>query len=529
MMVEKLFNHTVAQVIYDAKFKNKIENCVQKSKDFETCLRSILAVIAVEVKPVLDLMDSQYIQYFDLWNAAIIEPVLKFIAESDGRYDIFSLINIKQFQSRYTQCQRFCSQLMSIALEDLNGRGIATASFQSSSQQAVDQLLDKFSVGVYFQMVFKQVAFELEKSLPSISDVIGGFAEDGSKHQTEIPQFINAAQTLVRQIWDNQQFCIDVLTPKLWRFTLQIVIRVQRHVKYLSDGLRQSTNNGNVDEGGKDAASNLPALPQRANDDPLGRGAVPRQKVWSICFYLIHGYSRFVKELNQVFQSHIQQFIPADALEDVQEQLNTQVQKFNLQQDSDNVLSQLQQMLTQSLSQSGVEVLKQVKTIPAQYRRTGRDVPKQASYFIKNQSGESTILAQLNTYLKAANNVRIQLHSDDTFHAETVCNNVVIDVASSYRQLLEDLLTNLKYVEDSLKKLQSSSARVSSVGGPGGKVSDEDKIRTQLFIDVHAFVDDCHLLYKTFDHSESQSVTEQLSSLSKTVEQGNQAPINSDK
>ncbi|KAI3647644.1 hypothetical protein MP228_007865 [Amoeboaphelidium protococcarum] len=526
-MVKKLINHTVAQVIYDAKFKIKIENCVQQSKDFETCLSSILAVIAAEVKSVLDLMDNKYIQYFDLWNAAVIEPVLKLIAQSDGRYDIFSLINIKQFQCRYTQCQKFCSLLMSIALKDLKSRRIVTDSFQSSSQQAVDQLLDKFSVGVYFQMVFKQVAFELEKSLPSLGDVISGLAEDGSKYQTEIPQFINAAQTLVRQIWDKQQFYIDVLTPKLWRFTLQIVIRVQRHVKYLSDGLCLSTNNGNLDEGGRDAVSNPPALPQRANDDLLSRGALPRQKVWAVCFYLIHGYSRFAKELSQVFESHIKQFIPADALEDVQEQSNNQVQKFKLQQDSDNALSQLQQILTQSLSQSGVEVLKQVKTIPAQYRRTGRDVPKQASYFVKNQFGESTILAQLNTYLNAAKNVRL---SDDTFQAETVCNNVVIDVASSYRQLLEDLLTNLKYVEDSLKKLQSSSARVSPVGGgPGGKVSDEDKIRAQLFIDVHAFVADCHSLYKTFDHSESQSVTEQLSLLSKTVEQGNLAANGFDK
>jgi hypothetical protein len=59
---------------------------------------------------------------------------------------------------------------------------------------------------------------------------------------------------------------------------------------------------------------------------------------------------------------------------------------------------------------------------------------------------------------------------------------------SSYHQRILELLTNLKNVEESLKRLQQKkSSKKGTAGGYDVDMSDEDKIRLQIQLDVAQF------------------------------------------
>ena len=66
---------------------------------------------------------------------------------------------------------------------------------------------------------------------------------------------------------------------------------------------------------------------------------------------------------------------------------------------------------------------------------------------------------------------------------------MVTMVYNRYLGIISDVLMSVKRTEDSLKKLKQRGRRShDAVTGAGASVSDDDKIRLQLSLDVEAFV-----------------------------------------
>ena len=129
------------------------------------------------------------------------------------------------------------------------------------------------------------------------------------------------------------------------------------------------------------------------------------------------------------------------------------------------------------------------KDIPRLYRRTNRETPKAASIYVN-----LTIEVIVEFEKKFSNETK----SMRQVELIKKCIHTIIDgICVKYQAIANELLESVKRMEDSLKRLQrvrqtsKSSANIaghnrsSSGGGSAINMSDDDKIRLQLSIDIN--------------------------------------------
>ncbi|KAG1653562.1 Conserved oligomeric Golgi complex subunit 2 [Nymphon striatum] len=129
--------------------------------------------------------------------------------------------------------------------------------------------------------------------------------------------------------------------------------------------------------------------------------------------------------------------------------------------------------------------LKMVSDIPRLYRRTNKEIPTKPSGYVTN------VLKPLQMFLND--------HKDTLLSSESVIRrislwkiNVLEKVTEQYLSITSDVLTSVKKTEDSLKRLKKARERPSSavIGGQNASnnsMTDDDKIRHQLFLDVEHY------------------------------------------
>jgi len=122
--------------------------------------------------------------------------------------------------------------------------------------------------------------------------------------------------------------------------------------------------------------------------------------------------------------------------------------------------------------------LQRSKEVPRQYRRTNRDVPNTPS---------SYIIATCDLFTQIYNN-----NEEKSCLAKEVKMRLAIFVAREtspkFLEIVGEVLNNVKKMEESLLKLQKMRKKTQTTVQKSG-VSDDDKIRTQLRLDVDHFVD----------------------------------------
>jgi conserved oligomeric Golgi complex subunit 2 len=134
--------------------------------------------------------------------------------------------------------------------------------------------------------------------------------------------------------------------------------------------------------------------------------------------------------------------------------------------------------------------LKNANDIPRLYRRTNREIPKQASNYV-------TLAIQVIYDFKQK--YSLNKSSNQQEQIEKCVQNIIDSICIKYQSVVSDLLESVKKMEDSLKRLQrvrqnknaSSSANLSGMNSMAssvtGSMSDDDKIRLQLFLDITDF------------------------------------------
>ena len=68
-----------------------------------------------------------------------------------------------------------------------------------------------------------------------------------------------------------------------------------------------------------------------------------------------------------------------------------------------------------------------------------------------------------------------------------------------YLGIISDVLMSVKRTEDSLKKLKQRGRKSQDTGGGSTSISDDDKIRLQLSLDVETFVNQVNCIYLGMD------------------------------
>ena len=146
--------------------------------------------------------------------------------------------------------------------------------------------------------------------------------------------------------------------------------------------------------------------------------------------------------------------------------------------------SKITEAIVKNVAIKSIPNLKAVSDIPRLYRRTNRQVPSKPCPYIV-----SVFLPIQEFYTKST-----PICPKDILHAW--CIKIISYVADEYLTIVSEVLSAVQKMEESLRRLKK--VRDKNAGGTGDKVqgevagstkiSDDDKIRLQLYVDVKHFI-----------------------------------------
>lgn len=153
----------------------------------------------------------------------------------------------------------------------------------------------------------------------------------------------------------------------------------------------------------------------------------------------------------------------AGALEDSKTSLSTCVPTLN-------------NRIIQDLSESSFAYLKSALEVPRLYRRTNKEVPTKASPYV--DSALKPFYRLQNEYKDILKQPMIHQWLEGALSEST----------QKYYETVSDVLSSVKKMEESLKRLkQARKTATSNPVGTNGGMSDDNKIRLQLALDVEYF------------------------------------------
>ncbi|KAM9613118.1 conserved oligomeric Golgi complex subunit 2 isoform 2-T2 [Trichechus inunguis] len=322
---------------------------------------------------------------------------------------------------------------------------------------------NKWNLPVYFQIRFREIAGSLEAAL---TDVL----EDAPAGSSYCLLASHRTWSCLRKCWSDEMF-LPLLVHRLWKLTLQILARYSMFVSELF--LRPISN-----ESAKDVKKPLvtgskdPSVTQGTNDNQ-GNGPSETKPVVFISsthlVYVVADLDKLQEQLPELLETikpklemiGFKNFSSISAaLEDSQLSLSA-------------CMPSLSKKIIQDLSDSCFSYLKSALEVPRLYRRTNKEVPTKAS-----------------SYVDSALKPFYQLQSEHKDKLKPAIIQQWLEGALSesthkYYETVSDVLNSVKKMEESLKRLKQARKTTSPnpVGSSGG-MSDDDKIRLQLALDV---------------------------------------------
>lgn len=323
---------------------------------------------------------------------------------------------------------------------------------------------NKWNLPVYFQIRFREIAGSLEAAL---TDVL----EDAPAGSSYCLLASHRTWSSLQRCWSEQMF-LPSLAHRLWRLSLQVLARYSVFVNELL--LRPISNESAKDvkkplvTGSKDSS-----ITQGNSEDP-GSGPSETKATASITstqlVYVVADLDRLQEQLPELLETvkpklemiGFKNFSSISAaLEDSQLSLAACVPALSAR-------------IVQDLSESCFSYLKSALEVPRLYRRTNKEVPTTASSYVDSALKP---LYQLQSG-----------HKDKLKHAriQQWLEGALSESTHKYYETVSDVLYSVKKMEESLKRLKQ--ARKTTPANPGGSstggMSDDDKIRLQLALDV---------------------------------------------
>ncbi|KAM8947218.1 conserved oligomeric Golgi complex subunit 2 [Pelodytes ibericus] len=321
---------------------------------------------------------------------------------------------------------------------------------------------NKWNLPVYFQIRFKEIAGSLESALNDGLEE----APAGSEYCFCSTHVLSSCLTTC---WSDQIF-LPLLAHRFWKLTLQMFSRYSMFIKELafrvtSDKVMNESKKP-VLSSNRDSASSLVA----SNDDQAN-GSVPEAQS-SIStrqlMFIVADVDKIkdqLPELTEVIKGKLDQIgykdmsVVAGALEDTYTMLSTPLLAIN-------------NKIIHDLSESCFVYLKSALEVPRLYRRTNKEVPTKASSYMDNA---------IKPLHKLQNEYKDLLKQSIR---EEWLTAALSECTQRYYETVSDVLSSVKKMEESLKRLKQARKTTTSTNASNGGNTDDNKIRLQLAIDV---------------------------------------------
>jgi len=344
--------------------------------------------------------------------------------------------------------------------------------------------MTKWSLPVYFQIRLQEIAGKIEAAIDGPLEM----PQNGSSKLFST-NIIETVWKALNDCWNDRIF-LQPLFNRFWKLFLQILSRLSVVLNDISDELPLP----------KDAA---PESEEKSGNDSKAVSKydlVELRKLYGDVYKLCSKVPELFKDrIEPLFQQ-----ICESSYEEHEAAFNESVDNFK------SHLDRLSKYFIGYLSDEGSQQLENTKNLPRLYRRTNRDPPSQASAYV------SLALNPLKTF---SENDDAALENDQLLK---ILRATVSVITSRYFVIVDELVASIKKTEESLqrlKRLRKGADSAVSSSSPND-VTDEAKIRKQLFLDVQQFGKEASTLAAL--DMETHAEFKKLSALVDTVNKSNQ-------
>ncbi|CAL8086731.1 unnamed protein product [Calicophoron daubneyi] len=376
--------------------------------------------------------------------------------------DIFNAGDPDRFYALHTSTVRF--------LSTLEGRANSPKQVDAlRNHPSYGEFLNKWSLPVYFQIRFQDIAGCVEKAM------------NESLRPAEVHSqgcFLHVTEVVIKQLercWQDGIYLV-ALRHRFWKLTLQILSRYASfasHYSKPSDTTEKIKTNDGME----------PATRVRHLDDGFEKLIFLIGDCYHLCDFVKSTLSQRILQVIGPLESDSDQSLTPSSLIDC------------LSESCDRLLSgtkPLEDALVDRVLRLCSIVSRLIQDVPRQYRRTNRNLPTTVSGYVSAMINPLTSLSNLAS--KASQNTT---SATDSF--KELVTRCVNEVANAYHSQLTELIISVRKMEDSLRKLREARRGTSTgnqvAGANSSTYSDDDKIRHQLYLDTCAFRDQVNGLW----------------------------------
>ncbi|KAH8312337.1 hypothetical protein KR044_010281 [Drosophila immigrans] len=353
---------------------------------------------------------------------------------------IFAPGNSEVFYVKYKCTRDFLSKIEELLT---NSNEQAVAFYRQHKQTKSFEA--RWNLPVYFQICFQEISGKFEAQLEPLlkDDTLNVSPETGAY---QLAPF-NAAKEALTRCWADGIYLPEVF-PKFYKLNLQIVLRLSR---WIGDVIAASKSSQSFT---KVYTRNQLLISLHADTRKLEAYLPELQKIIAQAAPKTKNIMLFNDVLSK-------------SMADLDETLATH-------------LSSIQTTLKELLiTECGTENVRQVNDLPRLYRKTNREVPSRCSGYIEQMLRPlKSFVAQHESQLGA-------------LVVEQILTEVCSNITKAYFNVVSDVLTSVQKTEESLRRLRNlksgSASNAPSSSSSTAAVSDDDKIRLQLRVDVAAW------------------------------------------
>ncbi|KAG8583183.1 hypothetical protein GDO81_008309 [Engystomops pustulosus] len=322
---------------------------------------------------------------------------------------------------------------------------------------------NRWNLPVYFQIRFKEIAGSLESALLS-------HVEETANESAFCLRATNVLWNCLSACWSDHIY-LPLLAHRFYKLTLQLLSRYCVYIKELS---ACATADGSVTESkslptrGKEESASL-----SSEDQQTGLAADAQMSALSTRQLIL-----IVADINKIMEK-----LP-ELIEVIKVKLNKigfknmEIIKGALEDLSSSLsepLSTINNKISMDLGESCLIYFKSALEVPRLYRRTNKEIPTKPSSYV-----ESALKPLFQLQHDYGNKVKVQTRQEWLRGALSECTH-------KYYETVSDVLSSVKRMEESLKRLKQARKTTMSSNTPSGGMSDDNKIRLQLALDVEYF------------------------------------------
>ncbi|KAF8135698.1 oligomeric golgi complex component, COG2-domain-containing protein [Boletus edulis] len=409
----------------------------------------------------IDVTDER----FDMMANTIWPEIGQAIMDELG-LTIFAAGKPDEFLKRHAAAQAFIHALEFMAP--------STKSVQAMRSHPVFIAFNKrWQLPIYFQLRWKDIVGKLEDILSTT--VINPHPTNVGHSMFLLPQ-AESIWAAISSCWSAEVFIPD-LAHRFWRLTLQLL---SRYKTWLETALPQTEASAQVTSPIDKSRSTTPqasseTVPENsATDDLLKQHAIILVDIKAMTHQVLRLWREEISAALPEVASSQDMYMYIDPEDALKEQLN-----------SLSVLAeQMTKQVIQLLSRRACDSLLPVRSIPSQFRAmSSKRIPTESSYFVPLILRPVKAFFGIGSSSVAGDRLRQDLLKPSATEVfDSVCQRYI------------QYLTAMRKTEESLRRLKKGKkSTLGFFNGPGASKDDdrdEERIRSQMIIDVEAFGQD---------------------------------------